>query len=56
MSVEDDRCPKEPTAELVDDLLAIVMVFAARIYGKRAAKVRQDVETVLVGAQAGEAA
>jgi predicted site-specific integrase-resolvase len=30
-----------------DDLLAIVMVFAARIYGKRASAVRRKVKAVL---------
>ena len=45
--VEDDIMHKEPTAELVDDLLAIVMVFAARIYGKRASAVRRKVKAVL---------
>lgn len=42
---------KEPTAELVDDLLSIVMVFAARMYGRRAAQVRASVKTVLVDAE-----
>jgi len=39
---------REPAAELVDDLLAIVMVFAARMYGVRAAKVRRHDRDVLV--------
>jgi predicted site-specific integrase-resolvase len=45
--VEDGPGRKEPTAELVDDLLAIVMVFAARIYGKRASVVRSKVKATL---------
>jgi predicted site-specific integrase-resolvase len=43
---------KEPTQEMIDDLLAIVMVFAARLYGRRAAKVRSKVKAVLVEEQA----
>lgn len=53
--VEDDPGRKEPTAELVDDLLAIVMVFAARIYGKRASVVRSKVKAALAQ-EAAEAA
>ncbi len=37
----------EPTAELVQDLLTIVTVFAGRLYGHRAQGVRKRVETVL---------
>jgi predicted site-specific integrase-resolvase len=36
----------------VDDLLAIVMVFAARTYGKRASAVRQKVKKALAEEQA----
>ena len=45
--VEDGPGRKEPTAELVDDRLAIVTVFAARIYGKRASVVRSKVKATL---------
>jgi len=54
--VEAEAGTKEPTQELIDDLLAIVMVFAARLYGRRAAKVRSRVRTVLAEEQAEVAA
>jgi len=54
--IEAEAVTKEPTQELIDDLLAIVMVFAARLYGRRAAKVRSKVKTVLVEEQAEVAA
>lgn len=40
---------KQPAQELIDDLLAIVMVFAARLYGQRGSKVRRQVSDVLNG-------
>ncbi len=38
---------KEPQQELVEDLIAIVTSFSARIYGKRGGRVRQKVLSVL---------
>jgi putative resolvase len=38
---------REPTEELVQDLLAIVTVFAGRLYGHRAKGVRERVKTAL---------
>jgi putative resolvase len=38
---------QEPTAELIQDRLTIVTVFAGRLYGHRAKGVRKRVETVL---------
>lgn len=38
---------KEPQQELVEDMIAIVTSFSARIYGKRGGRVRQRVLEVL---------
>lgn len=45
--IDEPSGAKEPAQELVDDLLAIVMVFAARLYGQRGAAVRRRVAEVL---------
>lgn len=44
---DEQSLAKEPVQELMDDLLAIVMVFAARMYGRRSSRVRQGVKAVL---------
>ncbi|MHB1653878.1 MAG: IS607 family transposase [Desulfitobacteriaceae bacterium] len=39
----DDRPAKEPQEELVEDMIAIVTSFSARIYGKRGGKVAKKI-------------
>ena len=47
LEVLDPHKHLEPTEELVQDLLAIVTVFADRLYGHRAKGVRKLVQTAL---------
>jgi putative resolvase len=47
LEVLDPPKQREPTAELVQDLLTIVTVCAGRLYGQRAKGVRKLVQTVL---------
>lgn len=44
VDVLDGPVAMDATQELVEDMLAIVSVFAARLYGKRARKFRQKVQ------------
>jgi putative resolvase len=47
LEVLDPPKHQEPTAELMQDMLTMVTVFAGRLYGHRAKGVRKRVETVL---------
>jgi putative resolvase len=47
LEVLDPPRHQEPPEELIQDMLTIVTVFAGRLYGHRAKKVRKRVETVL---------
>lgn len=43
----DDRPAKEPQEELVEDMIAIVTSFSARLYGKRGGKVAKKLAKVI---------
>lgn len=46
--VDEPAKSLEPTQEFVDDLLAIVMVFSARVYGARSSRMRAKVKAALL--------
>jgi putative resolvase len=54
LEVLDPPKQQEPTEELVQDLLTIVSVFAGRLYGHRAKRVRERVKTALKECEQGE--
>jgi excisionase family DNA binding protein len=47
LEVLDQPQSQEPTAELIRDMLAIVTVFAGRLYGQRARGLRKRVQTAI---------
>ncbi len=56
LEVLDPPKQLEPSEELVQDLLTIVTVFAARLYGQRATGIRKRVQTALQGCEQAESA
>lgn len=54
LEVLDPPKQQEPTEELVQDLLTMVSVFAGRLYGHRAKRVRERVKTALKECEQGE--